>query len=143
VRRNRFPCKRNLRAGGPIRSSIYNDTKKERKKMKLKIDKKYDYVEKEKTMIETNKWKDEYDSKNTNSISSKFKPSSGLAIDITNSHKDHPGEWVMHCSDILIDTHQLRIPSNSVMPNIDVAKDAAIEVIKNIIDKWKMELDEY
>jgi len=36
-----------------------------------------------------------------------------VRICVTRNHRDYPGEWVMHCHVLLIDTHPLGFPSDA------------------------------
>lgn len=57
---------------------------------------------------------------------------SALTITIVSGHRFYPGEWVMHCHDVGIDTHPLKM--NSALFTALQAQEEALGIVKNKIE---------
>lgn len=80
-------------------------------------------------------WKDEttYSRFDTQRVPTSFSLSVGvIEVYITSQHIFNPGNWVMHCKQLGLDTFAIGIKADV---SVDYAKDCALQVIKDLLEQ--------
>lgn len=61
-----------------------------------------------------------------------------LRIWVGNAHRNYPGEFVMHCFALGLDTHRLNLKANT---DIEVVKEKAVKICRMVANKFTSELN--